>query len=86
MAYCIENDLHKMFSRSCVLGEWFDLTEYKLDRLKLQLKFEKDKLNIIGCDTKQRIYSELYVKTYSSSQGIEEILVEMANHKFKVEA
>ena len=86
MAYYIENKLHNKFKECNMLGEWFSLSEFGLGLLKLHLKFEKDTLELVGCEDVQKIYAELYIKAITSTQGLDEVLVELANYKFPVEA
>lgn len=85
MAHCIERDLHSKFKECNTLGEWFNLSEFELGTLKLCLKFEREKLELVGCRGAQKIYADLYTKAISSPQGYKEVLVEIANYKFPVE-
>lgn len=82
MAYCIESCLHSKFKWYNTLGEWFNLSEFELGALKLYLKFERDMLELVGCEGAQKIYAGLYTKAVSSPRAFKEVLVELANYKF----
>lgn len=85
MAHCIERILHSKFKECNTLSEWFNLSEFELGSLKLYLKFERDILELAGCEGAQKMYADLYVKATSSLQGYKEVLIEIANYKFPVE-
>jgi hypothetical protein len=86
MAYWVESYLHKEFTASKTIGEWFNFSDYELGSVKLMLKFEYDKLQLVGNEEVQKIYTELYTQAFSSTNGLKEVLIEMANIKFPVES
>lgn len=83
MAYVIERTLHKDFKHYKTVGEWFALDVQAIEALKLKLKFEWDFLRLVGCEDKQKIYSTLVNKWYTSTTCKHDILAEMANLKYK---
>ena len=86
LAFTIEKELHTTFKMCRVTGEWFKLAEYELELVLLKLRFEKEKLSIVGTEEMQEHYTYLHKKARESEIELDKILIELMNLKYRVEA